>query len=211
MGPCGIILNRSEYYTLPSLEDLDNMVSEDGRCMIRGFTVGRRGYGNVYFPDEINVMNMNLDEIVHFRYKEIHMYPEECKKPPVGEGLNRRAQVTLDRVYPRMKETKEIIDNVDQVLAAKFPEQLVEISAKHGLKFVDYRPETGSWVFMVEHFSKYAFTESDEEDCELIVSTQNNQNKALILKDRINVLKEKKGLQSTEKMQMDTDVSIILY
>ncbi|XP_044765437.1 nuclear pore complex protein Nup98-Nup96 isoform X2 [Coccinella septempunctata] len=203
VGPCGIILNRSEYYTLPSIEDLDNMVGEDGRCMIRGFTIGRRGYGNVYFPDEINVMNMNLDEIVHFRYKEIHMYPDETKKPPVGEGLNRRAQVTLDRVYPRMKETKEIIDNVDQVLAAKFPEQLVEISAKHGLKFVDYRPETGSWVFMVEHFSKYAFTESDEEDCELIVS---NQNKTLTAKDRLNVFSEKKGLQSTDKTQMETDL-----
>ncbi|KAL3289756.1 hypothetical protein HHI36_023151 [Cryptolaemus montrouzieri] len=172
LGPSGIILNRAEYYTLPPIEELDYLVSQDGRCMVKGFTVGRRGYGNVYFPDEINVKNLNLDDIVHFRYKEIHMYPDESKKPTVGEGLNRRAQVTLDRVYPRVKETKEIIDNVDQVLAAKFPEQLVEISTKHGLKFIDYRPETGSWVFMVEHFSKYGFTESDEEDCELTLSKQ---------------------------------------
>ncbi|XP_045481341.1 nuclear pore complex protein Nup98-Nup96 isoform X2 [Harmonia axyridis] len=205
VGPCGIILTRSEYYTLPSIEDLDNMVSEDGKCMIRGFTIGRRGYGNVYFPDEINVMNMNLDEIVHFRYKEIHMYSDESKKPPVGEGLNRRAQVTLDRVYPRMKDTKEIIDNVDQVLAAKFPEQLVEISAKHGLKFVDYRPETGSWVFMVEHFSKYAFTESDEEDCELTISNQ----KILTTKEVLHGLQNKqKVLQTGDRVQMDTDLVV---
>lgn len=168
LNRCGVTLTRAEYYTLPSLEELDNLVSE-GKCIVKGFTIGRKGYGNVYFPDEMNVANLNLDEIIHFRYRELVVYPDDNLKPPLGEGLNRPAQVTLDRIYPRVKQTKEIIDDPDQIMASGFPEQLIKTSAKRGIKFIDYRPETGSWVFQVNHFSKYGFTESDDEECELSV------------------------------------------
>lgn len=44
-----------------------------------------------------------------------------------------------------------------------FAEKLRKITVKKDAKFVDYRPETGSWVFKVDHFSKYGFNDSDEE------------------------------------------------
>lgn len=47
------------------------------------------GYGSIFFPGEVNVTGLNLDEIIHFRRKEVIVYPDEKNKPPEGEGLNR--------------------------------------------------------------------------------------------------------------------------
>lgn len=47
------------------------------------------GYGSIFFFGEVNVTGLNLDEIIHFRRKEVIVYPDEKNKPPEGEGLNR--------------------------------------------------------------------------------------------------------------------------
>lgn len=47
------------------------------------------GYGSIFFPGEVNVAGLNLDEIVHFRRKEVIVYPDDKHKPSEGEGLNR--------------------------------------------------------------------------------------------------------------------------
>lgn len=60
-------------------------LDDSGRCVVKGFTIGRKGYGNVYFPDEMDVAGLNIDELVHFRYREINVYPDDSKKPPVGQ------------------------------------------------------------------------------------------------------------------------------
>lgn len=48
----GIVLNRVGYYTIPSLEDLAEMVDENGECVVENFTVGRKG--NDYKPASQN-------------------------------------------------------------------------------------------------------------------------------------------------------------
>ncbi|KAJ8671282.1 hypothetical protein QAD02_002541 [Eretmocerus hayati] len=106
---------------------------------------------------------------VHFRHKEVVIYPDDAMKPPVGQGLNRRAQVTLDRVWPFDKTSHEPITDPHRLTEIDYEGKLRRVSAKNGTRFLEYRPETGSWVFKVDHFSKYGLSDSDEEDVRLNV------------------------------------------
>ncbi|XP_066555772.1 nuclear pore complex protein Nup98-Nup96 isoform X3 [Amia ocellicauda] len=162
--PAGIVLGRIGYYTIPSMDELARMVNENGECLVENFTVGRKGYGSIYFPGEVNLTNLNLDEIVHFRRKEVIVYPDDQAKPPVGEGLNRRAEVTLDGVWPNDKTTRNQIKDPERLLEMNYESRLEKASRKQGARFREYRLETGSWVFEVVHFSKYGLQDSDEED-----------------------------------------------
>ncbi|XP_011861839.1 PREDICTED: nuclear pore complex protein Nup98-Nup96 isoform X3 [Vollenhovia emeryi] len=158
-----VTLRRAGYYTIPSLDKLDDFVCGE-TCVVPNFTIGREGYGNVYFPDSFDIYGLNFDEIVHFRHKEVIIYPDDEKKPPVGQGLNRRAQVTLDKVWPHDKSLHEPITDPQRLAAMNYEGKLRRVSAKHDTRFLEYRPETGSWVFKVDHFSKYGLSDSDEDD-----------------------------------------------
>ncbi|XP_070799158.1 nuclear pore complex protein Nup98-Nup96 isoform X2 [Pituophis catenifer annectens] len=162
--PAGIVLTRMGYYTIPSLEELARMTSDTGECIVTDFTVGRKGYGSIYFEGEVNVTNLNLDEIVHIRRKEVIVYPDDELKPPIGEGLNRRAEVTLDGVWPTDKTSRSVIKSPERLTEMNYEGRLEAASRKQGAQFKEYRPETGSWVFKVAHFSKYGLQDSDEED-----------------------------------------------
>lgn len=69
----------------------------------------------------------------------------------------------MDRVWPTDKTTKQPITNPDRIAATNFVVKLQRACAKLNTHFVDYRADTGSWVFNVEHFSKYALIDSDDE------------------------------------------------
>lgn len=162
--PAGIVLTRVGYYTIPSMEELGKMLNENGECIVENFTVGRKGYGSVFFPGEVNLTDLNLDEIVHLRRKEVIVYPDDKDKPSVGEGLNRRAEVTLDGVWPNDKTTCTQIKSPQRLSEMNYEERLENVSRKQGARFLEYRPETGSWVFEVAHFSKYGLQDSDEDE-----------------------------------------------
>ena len=70
-NPAGIILTRPDYYTIPSLEDLGDLVDENGNCFVEDFTIGREGYGSIFFPGITNVANMNFDEIGRCQYTHL--------------------------------------------------------------------------------------------------------------------------------------------
>ncbi|KAG8317855.1 Nuclear pore complex protein Nup98-Nup96 [Homalodisca vitripennis] len=162
--PTGIVLRRVGYYTIPSMNQLAELVDLEGHCIVDNFTVGRYNYGNIFFPDSFDVSGLNLDEIVHFRHKEVTVYPDDRNKPPLGEGLNRPAQVTLDRVWPVDKKAKELTSDPEYLEQMNYESTLRHACVKMNARFKEYRPQTGSWVFKVDHFSKYGLSDSDEDD-----------------------------------------------
>ncbi|XP_015116191.1 nuclear pore complex protein Nup98-Nup96 [Diachasma alloeum] len=189
-NPAKVTLRRAGYYTIPPVDQLEEFVRGDS-CIVPNFTIGRKGYGNVYFPDSFDIYGLNFDEIVYFRHKEVVIYPDDDKKPPVGQGLNRRAQVTLDRVWPQDKNLHEPITDPHRLIAMNYEAKLRRVSEKHDMRFLEYRPETGSWVFKVDHFSKYGLSDSDDEDDVLV-----NQNmKKLKAEGRTFLLADRAGMK----------------
>ncbi|KAK2491928.1 hypothetical protein MC885_008156, partial [Smutsia gigantea] len=162
--PAGIVLTKVGYYTVPSMDDLAKITNEKGECIVSDFTIGRKGYGSIYFQGDVNLTNLNLDDIVHIRRKEVIVYIDDDQKPPVGEGLNRMAEVTLDGVWPTDKTSRCLIKSPDRLADINYEGRLEAVSRKQGAQFKEYRPETGSWVFKVSHFSKYGLQDSDEEE-----------------------------------------------
>ncbi|XP_063162102.1 nuclear pore complex protein Nup98-Nup96 [Candoia aspera] len=173
--PAGIVLTRVGYYTIPPLEELAKMTSDKGECLVTDFTVGRKGYGSIYFEGEVNLTSLNLDEIVHIRRKEVIVYPDDELKPPVGEGLNRRAEVTLDGVWPTDKTSRCLIKSPERLAEMNYEGRLEAVSRKQGAQFKEYRPETGSWIFKVAHFSKYGLQDSDEEEEENLAKVESKK------------------------------------
>ena len=141
------LLTRPGYYTIPTMSQL--ALDTENKCIVSGFTIGREGYGNIHYTGNVDVGNLNLDEIVHIRHKEVIVYPDDGEKPGLGEGLNRPAQITLDKVWPVDKSTGDIINCPERVRSLGYEERLERASTKLGAKFIEYRPETGSWVFKV--------------------------------------------------------------
>lgn len=117
----------------------------------------------------------------------------------MGEGLNRKATVTLDRVWPTDKTTKESITNPDRIAATNFVVKLQRACAKLSTQFVDYRPDTGSWVFNVDHFSKYALVDSDDEDEENLDSR--NVDPKNLSKSNLQKSKVTKPIENTSSKQ----------
>ncbi|CAB4026711.1 nuclear pore complex Nup98-Nup96-like, partial [Paramuricea clavata] len=157
---CGVILERPEYYCNPTIAELDDMVDENGDVIVGDFVVGREGFGMVKFFGEFNVAGLNLDEIVSFRRREIEVYPDTYPdKPPVGEALNRKSEVTLYKVWPNDKTTRTPIKNPDRLRKVGWLEKLENATGRLGATFVDYQAETGTWIFTVDHFTRYGLKE----------------------------------------------------
>uniref|UniRef100_A0A0X3NVG3 Nuclear pore complex protein Nup98-Nup96 n=1 Tax=Schistocephalus solidus TaxID=70667 RepID=A0A0X3NVG3_SCHSO len=161
--PGGIKLTKPGYYIFPTVEELSELVDEDGRCVVQNFIIGRQSYGHILFPGLTDITGIDFNDVVHIRRREVVVYPDDSTKPPVGYGLNRKAEVTLDGIWPADKSTREFIKSPQRLAAMHFDERLEKATQKMNATFIEYRPDTGSWVFEVKHFSKYRLEDSDED------------------------------------------------
>ena len=161
--PAGIKLLRPDYETRPPLAEI--APDQDGHCWVKGFTIIRKNYGQIYWPGRADLAGLNLDRIVEIKRKAVSVYSDEIEdeKPEEGTGLNQKAEITLTNTFPREKTTNEVIREPSRLERMGWPAKLERATEKIGGRFLDYDLSTGSWSFSVQHFSKYELGESDDE------------------------------------------------
>ncbi|CAJ0586989.1 unnamed protein product, partial [Mesorhabditis spiculigera] len=148
-----VSLENAEYRCVPTIEEIQAMTKDGVVELPDGLSISRQGYGSVFWRGPLILKReLKLEEIVVFRNKEVTVYPDDSTKPEVGQELNRPAEVTLERVWPVNKETKEPIKDVQRLAELRWRERLETVAARMGATFKDYRPNDGSWVFCVDHF-----------------------------------------------------------
>jgi nuclear pore complex protein Nup98-Nup96 len=107
---------------------------------VRGFRVGRSGFGEITWLGETDVTNVNLDEVVSIEHGDVSIYSSETK-PPVGTKLNKHAVIVLTRVEVPRAMTKEA-----------FTAALSKSLRSAGASTIEYEPSDGILEFMVPHF-----------------------------------------------------------
>ncbi|OAY64512.1 Nuclear pore complex protein NUP98A [Ananas comosus] len=152
------------YYTEPRVQELAAKErAEPGFCRrVKDFVVGRRGYGSIKFYGETDIRALDLELIVQFNNREVIVYKDENRKPPVGQGLNKPAEVTLLNIKCVNKKTGQQYTEGPRV--EKYKEMLMKKAEEQGAEFVSYDAVKGEWKFRVKHFSIYEFGEGDYSD-----------------------------------------------
>ena len=147
-------LYNADYYTVPSIVELAvNQSEEPGYCSrVPHFTVGRHGYGSVRFDGETDVRKLDIASFVEFNNREILVYRDESNTPPVGQGLNKPAEVTLLNV--KCIDQKTGLQFTGGPTVDRYKETLVQWTKEHDAEFVSFDPMKGEWKFKVKNFSQ---------------------------------------------------------
>jgi nuclear pore complex protein Nup98-Nup96 len=146
------------YWMRPSMAELEKMSPRDRK--VTGFVVGRVGAGDVTFLPEVDLSNINLNDIagkiVDFAVRSCTVYPIGLQKPLPGSGLNVPSRICLKNSRPRGKGSRD-----RKGLLQKHISRLQKVP---GTKFIDYKDDSGTWIFEVEHFTTYGLDYDDDED-----------------------------------------------
>ncbi|RDD45950.1 Nuclear pore complex protein Nup98-Nup96 [Trichoplax sp. H2] len=199
-------LSKEGYYTIPHIDEINEIARTKERVILPTFTVGREGFGSVYYDTPTDVTGLDLDDIVEFRFQEVSIYPDESLKPPNGTRLNKPAIVTLLAVWPGDKKNRDPIIDPKRLQLMGYAKRLRRITSRMGATFIDYKPDNGAWQFRVEHFSKYGLKTDEDEDSS--PSQNSNTQKTQHLKTQKLLEAEHRKLWSTADTDEDSPMEI---
>ncbi|CAI9303246.1 unnamed protein product [Lactuca saligna] len=145
-------LQLPDYYTKPQISELESKERvEPGFCShVNDFVIGRHGYGSIKFLGETDVRRLNLESCVQFNNREVIVYMDDTNKPPVGQGLNKPAEITLVNI--KCIDKRSGVEYKDGLKIDKYIEMLKKKVVAQGGEFISYDLVEGEWKFRVQHF-----------------------------------------------------------
>ena len=126
--------------------DLSTLSKED-LASVHELTVMKPGIGAVVFHGATDCTDLDIQSNVVLKRGYVLVYPDATKKPPVGQGLNKRATVTMYQCFPPGERVQD--DQVVEEYKMKIKRMTEENSA---CTFIDYDCLTGVWTFEVGRF-----------------------------------------------------------
>lgn len=152
-----------DYWMVPSLDDLRKMSREQLKS-VSGFTVGRIGVGKIEF-DPVDLSNIPLDDIigdiVKLNVRQATVYQSDVNTPPMGKGLNVPSTITLENSWPRAHGGRL---PVHERKGNRFDKHVERLRRVEDTEFISYDPETGIWIFRVQHFTTYGLDDDEDSD-----------------------------------------------
>ena len=130
----------------PTLDELRDLVEKrvpEALTCIDNFSVTDKEFGKVEWLEPVDVSKLDIARVVKFEKACLCLYPEDAgvEAPETGEGLKKRAMVTLTGVKPR-KGT---------AAAKKRYEEKIENQTKSaGGELVSYDADIGEWKFSLQ-------------------------------------------------------------
>lgn len=160
----------SGYWISPSLETLFSYTFEQLKT-VKDLQIGRKNYGTIRYIDPVDLSTINnlsdiLGNLVVFGHLTVCVYPDgknEGHKASPGQELNKPAIITLENVFiyiPVGKVKLKLTDPADPRVKSHTDRFNERIKARGG-EFITYDVSSGIYVFKVEHFSSWGFTEDD--------------------------------------------------
>ncbi|KAF2089518.1 hypothetical protein K490DRAFT_37272 [Saccharata proteae CBS 121410] len=153
-----------EYWSKPSLKELKKM-GRNELAQIKDFQVGRQGVGKIEFEKPVDLNGIDLDDlfgkVVRLEIRSATVYPSKSNTPAMGKGLNVPSKISLENSWPRAEANPSMYEKSGGRRVAKHIARLQKVG---DTEFVSYNPETGVWVFKVEHFTTYGLDYDDDDD-----------------------------------------------
>lgn len=188
------IFTKPGYTMKPSITQMSRMTREQ-LMSIEDLTISNE-FGEIKWPGKTDVLRVNFDFAVHIRQGNIEVYPDdiytELTKPERGSKLNKVADICLRNVHIKASKTK----NID--------EKLEEMCEKQEAKLISYDSEQSLFKFRVFHFTKYAFSDIEDEE-ELVeeaeprITSRVNLSRSRNLDDQNGEIREDKSSQPSNQ------------
>jgi hypothetical protein len=127
--------------------DLSSLSIEELR-KVQDLLVCRRDVGSIMFHGITDCADLDIPSLIHLDVGEVLVYPVQGTKPPEGQGLNKRATVTMYQCWP--PNGRGHLE--DPRAQDKYRGKIQQMTEEKRATFIDYDCNTGVWKFQVEHF-----------------------------------------------------------